>query len=41
MKVNTFVYLYKEICINQLKASTQGMCGFQVQTVISIGEEGG
>ena len=35
MKVTTFAYLYKEIGINQLKAPTQGMCGFQVQTVIS------
>lgn len=35
MRVNTFAYLYKEICINQLKAPTKGMCGFQVQTVVS------
>jgi hypothetical protein len=34
MNVTTFAYLYKEICVNQLKAPTQGMCGFQVQTVI-------
>ena len=35
MKLTTFAYMYKEICINQLKAPTRGMCGFQVQTVIS------
>jgi len=33
MNITTFAYLYKEICINQLEAPTQGMCGFQVQTV--------
>jgi hypothetical protein len=34
MKVNIFAYPNKEICVNQLTAPTQGMCGFQVQTVV-------
>jgi hypothetical protein len=34
MQVTTFVYLYEEVCINQLKARTRNLCGFRVQSVI-------